>query len=153
MDTSMEPIASWWLKSKITSSLEDWIMPQLAKGGKWVFGWSVVGQARELSIPPEAWLEYGFRNQEIILFTRGSQRSGGFGIGKQDKLLGSPIQTRVLAQTTVHEQGKVFLPQDVEANLGDRLLVVRGSGLALSFLARGPIYEEALKHPEIEKFS
>ena len=125
-------------------------MPQLAKGGKWVFGWSVVGQGRELSIPPEAWLEYGFRNKEVVLFTRGSQRSGGFGIGKQDKLLGSPIQTRVLAQAIVHEQGKVLLPQDVEANPGDRLLVVRGSGLALGFLARGPIYEEALKHPELE---
>jgi hypothetical protein len=127
-------------------------MPQLAKGGKWVFGWSVVGQGRELSIPPEAWLEYGFRNQEVVLFTRGSQRSGGFGIGKRDKLLSSPIQTRVLAQAIVHKQGKVLLPQNVEANPGDRLLVVRGSGLALGFLARGPIYEEALKHPELETF-
>ncbi len=127
-------------------------MPQLAKGGKWVFGWSVVGQGRELSIPPEAWLEYGFSNQEVVLFTRSSQSSGGFGIGKQDKLLNSPIQTRILAQATVHEQGKVLLPQDVETNPGDRLLVVRGSGLALSFLARGPIYEEALKHPELETF-
>jgi len=29
-------------------------MPQLAKGGKWVFGWVVLGQNYELSIPPAA---------------------------------------------------------------------------------------------------
>jgi hypothetical protein len=31
--------------------------------------------------------------------------------------------------------------------------VVRGSGLALGFVQRGPIYEEASRHPEIEVFS
>ena len=33
-----------------------------------------------------------------------------------------------------------------------RLLVVRGSGRALGFLARGPIYDQALQHPELETF-
>ena len=36
---------------------------------------------------------------------------------------------------------------------GDRLLAVRGSGRALGFVAQGPIYDEALKHPELEIFS
>ena len=35
---------------------------------------------------------------------------------------------------------------------GERLLAVCGSGFALGFLQRGPIYEEALKHHEIETF-
>jgi hypothetical protein len=33
---------------------------------------------------------------------------------------------------------------------GDRLLVVRGSGRALGFVAQGRIYDEAWKHPELE---
>jgi hypothetical protein len=44
-------------------------------------------------------------------------------------------------------------PWPPPALAGDRLLVVRGSGLALGFLERGPIYEEARRHPDIETFS
>jgi hypothetical protein len=40
---------------------------------------------------------------------------------------------------------------DVEA--GDRLLAVRGSCYGLGFVAQGPIYAEAQKHPELEVFA
>jgi hypothetical protein len=45
------------------------------------------------------------------------------------------------------------LPSALGFQPGERLLVVRGSGLALGFVPRGPIYEEALRHTEIEVFS
>jgi hypothetical protein len=128
-------------------------MPQLAKGGKWVFGWVVVGQDCEIRIPPEAWSEYGFQMQDDILFTRGSRRSGGFGAGRREVLAGSPIRTRALAEGTITKQGRVSLPQTLDVQPGERLLAARGSGLALGFLQRGPIYEEALKHPELEVFN
>ena len=44
------------------------------------------------------------------------------------------------------------MPPEVGVKPGDRLLAVRGSRYGLSFVARGPIYEEALKHPELEVF-
>jgi len=44
------------------------------------------------------------------------------------------------------------MPPLVRVEPGGRLLAVRGSGRALGFLARGPIYEEALAHPELETF-
>jgi len=53
-------------------------MPQLVKGGKWVFGWTVVSSAGEVRIPPEAYAEYGFpsatgfQNGERLLVVRGS---------------------------------------------------------------------------------
>ena len=128
-------------------------MPQLAKGGKWVFGWVIVGQGREIRIPPEAWLEYGFQVQDDILFTRGSRRSGGFGVGRREVLARSPILSRTWAEGTITRQGMIFLPQSVDVHPGERLLVARGSGLALGFLQRGPIYEEALKHPKLEEFN
>jgi hypothetical protein len=51
-------------------------MPQLVKGGKWVFGWVAVGLKGELMIPPEAWREYGFRIGDEVTFLPGSRSSG-----------------------------------------------------------------------------
>lgn len=47
---------------------------------------------------------------------------------------------------------KVVAPS-VGVRPGDRLLAVRGSGWALGFLTQGPIFDEALQHPELETFS
>jgi bifunctional DNA-binding transcriptional regulator/antitoxin component of YhaV-PrlF toxin-antitoxin module len=33
-----------------------------------------------MTIPPEARREYGFRVGDVLLFLRGSRRSGGFGV-------------------------------------------------------------------------
>jgi len=129
-------------------------MPQLAKGGKWVFGWCVVGPDRKIRIPPQAYTEYGFQAGETVIIIRGSQRSGGFGVGRQSRLAQAQIsfRSRFIGQARVGEHGQLALPPHVSVQPGERLLAVRGSGLALGFLQRGPIYEEALKHPEMEIF-
>ena len=129
-------------------------MPQLVKGGKWVFGWVVVGGHREITVPPEAYAEYGFRAGEPVFFLHGSRRSGGFSIGRLAKLEQSqvPIRQRAFAQGEIGAGGQIDLPSEACVQAGDRLLAVRGSGLALGFLTQGPIYEEAVKHPEIETF-
>jgi hypothetical protein len=41
---------------------------------------------------------------------------------------------------------------EVGVKPGDKLLTVRGSRYGLGFIAKGPIYEEALEHPELEYF-
>jgi hypothetical protein len=61
--------------------------------------------------------------------------------------------SRVLGQACLNQDGSVTLPPGIEAEPGDRLLAVRGSRLALGFVAQGPIYEEALKHPELPELS
>ena len=126
-------------------------MPQLAKGGKWAFGWVVVGKRRNITIPPEAYHEYGFQTGDEVIFLRGSKRSGGFSIGRVAKI--PPLfEKRILARGRVARQGRVILPPETGVQPGDRLLAVRGSGLALGLSAQGPIYELALKHPELEVF-
>jgi len=140
------------VKKRDQSQQENSNMPQLAKGGKWVFGWVVVAPGGEMCLPPEADAEYGFQPGEIVFFMKGSQRSGGFGLGKSTVLSAAPILPRKLAQGIVTAARTVNLPPEVVIQPGERLLVVRGSGLALGFLQRGPIYEEALKHPELEIF-
>ena len=130
-------------------------MPQLAKGGKWVFGWCVVGPDCEIQIPSQAYAEYGFLAGETVIIVRGSQRSGGFGIWRQDVLAQAQIslQLRCLGRARIGEEGRVTLSQEAGVQPGERLLAARGSGLALGFLQRGPIYEEAMEHAEVEIFA
>ena len=50
-------------------------MPQLEKGGKWVFGWVIVNQDLIFQVPPVAYDEYGFMTDQELAFTKGSHRS------------------------------------------------------------------------------
>jgi len=126
-------------------------MPRLAKGGKWVYGWVVVTARGEITIPPAAQNEYGFRVGDELILVLGSQRSGGFGLGAPARMA-TYLGTRALGCSRIDEGGHVLLPPGLGVQPGDRLVVVKGSGHALGFIARGPIYEVALQHPEIETF-
>ncbi|MBN1120909.1 MAG: hypothetical protein JXJ17_07505 [Anaerolineae bacterium] len=130
-------------------------MPQLVKGGKWVFGWTIVNPSRLITIPPAAWIEYGFQVGDKIAFLKGSKTSGGFAIGRMVVLTqkSTPIIDHALAHAEIAEAGRIALPPTINVHTGDRLLVVRGSGLALGFLIKGPIIDEAINHPEIETFT
>jgi hypothetical protein len=130
-------------------------MPQLVKGGKWVFGWVVVGPDREIRIPPEAYAEYGYQAGEEVVFLAGSRTSGGFSIGRPERLAHSkiPLEKRAFARGRIGDGGRVVLPPETGAEPGQRLLAGRGSGLALGFLRYGPIFEEALRHNELQVFA
>ena len=129
-------------------------MPRLVRGGKWVFGWVVVGPVGQLTIPPAAWVEYGFRVGDEVTFLPSSRRSGGFGLTHSRLLAGmpGPLRMRALARGRVETMGRVVMPSVVGLNPGDRLLVVRGSSRSLGFVARGPIFDEAVNHPELACF-
>ena len=132
-------------------------MPRLVKGAKWTFGWVVVGPDRQIAVPPEAWREYGFQAGDEAIFTPGSLKSGGFGISTpalmaeaSGKIGGAGL--RELGQSRFGD-GRVAAPPEVDVKPGHRLLTVRGSRYGLGFVARGPIYKEALEHPELEVFA
>ena len=127
-------------------------MPQLVKGGKWVFGWCVVNDAMQIQIPPAAYQEYEFQNGETALFIKGSKKSGGFGIARQPVVAAMPFFARIFSQGGIGENGIIKIPKMIECQPGDKFLAVRGSGVALGFVQYGPIFEEALKHDEIESF-
>ncbi|MBN1812571.1 MAG: hypothetical protein JXA14_12100 [Anaerolineae bacterium] len=131
-------------------------MPRLVKGAKWTFGWVIVGPEREIVIPPEAWDEYGFRAGDEAIFAPGSRKSGGFGVSTSALMAEAGGK---MGDAGLHElgrdrfgNGRVAVPPEVNVKPGDRLLTVRGSRYGLGFIARGPIYKEALKHPELEVF-
>ncbi len=154
-------------------------MPQLVKGGKHTYGWSIVSEAGKIAVPQEAMHEYGFREYDKVILMSGSRRSGGFALSTPALLAGSPL-SRVLdgfsrlrtfqmrqatvvkaggrsyCWTTIEEGGYITLPLDTLREYqilpGDRLLTVRGSSLALGFAVKGPIVDEAVTHPELEVF-
>jgi hypothetical protein len=130
-------------------------MHQLVKGGKWIFGWAIVGPNGEIPIPPEAFSEYAYQFGETILFFKGSQTSGGFSMGRPERIAQSKIdlQMRAIGEGVIDQFRQVIQPPDLGLKPGDRLLVGRGSGLALGFWQRGPIYQEALQHSEVQIFS
>lgn len=130
-------------------------MPQLAKGGKWVFGWTEVGGRRQIIIPREAYLEYGFQPGEKVWFLAGSRSSGGFGVFREARKSQTaiPLERRAVAEGIVGQDERLALPPETGVKPGEKLLVVRGSGRALGFLRRGPIVIEARRHPGLETFS
>jgi hypothetical protein len=154
-------------------------MPQLVKGAKHVFGWSKVSKDGRIRIPPEAFAEYKLAGSEMVILMSGSKRSGGFGLTTVDKLRNSDIGrileefpqlasysipegeplskgSRTYCWIRLSSEGRFTVPPDTlrvyGIEPGQKVLVARGSGLALGFPSRGPIIEEAKKHPELEVF-
>lgn len=67
-------------------------MPQLNKGGKFVFGLSVIRPDLTIHIPPQALLEYGAtRDGKVIIFT-GSKITGVFCITTYSLLSNSKLK-------------------------------------------------------------
>ncbi|MBN2399672.1 MAG: hypothetical protein JXI33_04955 [Candidatus Aminicenantes bacterium] len=154
-------------------------MPQLVKGGKHVFGWSRVGLTGCIVVPPAAWDEYGLKQSAKMILMPGSRTSGGFGLAAPESLGRSPLAAVVAAPNGLWNfqvpegvsvefsgrpyawitlgDGSLRVPPPALAKfgieVGSRLLVVRGSGRALGFAVRGPIVEEAGKHPDLEIFA
>ncbi len=131
-------------------------MPRWVKGAKETFGWVVVEADRMMFIHPDAWERYGFQAEEQAIFIPGSRKSGGFGLTnrKLSKGFSFPLdENRIWGYGWFGLNRGVRIPEYIPVNPGDRLLTVFGSGYALGFIARGPIYTEALKHPELEVFT
>jgi hypothetical protein len=153
-------------------------MPQLVKGGKHTYGWSCVGGTGRIILPPEAVEDYHLQESERLFLVPGSRTSGGFGLATQDLLDRSPLGNVLDAHPELKEfqvpEGEVIVsrgkaygwvqlrnggveipPRTLKhygIKVGNKILAIRGSGLAIGFAVRGPIVEEALKHDELELF-
>ncbi|MFZ6031163.1 MAG: hypothetical protein ACOYYS_25930 [Chloroflexota bacterium] len=154
-------------------------MPQIAKGGKYIFGWSPVSRHGSIQIPPEARDEYGLIPGGKVLLTSGSQATGGFTVTTRSLLQASALASildscpdlaeyRLDEGQTVRYKGrsycwagfspdgrlqlsaKTLAAYDVKE--GDRLLSIRGSNLAFVMGVRGPLIAHANTHPEILVF-
>jgi hypothetical protein len=157
-------------------------MPQLVKGGKYIFGLSQIYEDFQINIPPEALEEYKLKNEEAVILISGSKTSGGFSICSISKLKDSKLSVlldllqfndhkgtfRIPENEVVHFKRRIVCRIRLEKNgsfylchklveylrLGNcrKIVVARGSGLGLGFISKGPIFNEALKHHELRLF-
>jgi bifunctional DNA-binding transcriptional regulator/antitoxin component of YhaV-PrlF toxin-antitoxin module len=154
-------------------------MPRLVKGGKYVYGWSEVDGNGRIVVPSEALEEYGFKDADKVIVMPASKRSGGFALTTPSLLRnsrlavileGAPrlaefrlregetvtVGARTYCWVKLNRNGEFVVPAETlkayGVNLGDRLLVGRGSGLALAFITKGPIVAEAKKHSGLAVF-
>lgn len=155
-------------------------MPQLNKGGKFVFGLSVIKPDLTIRIPPQTLLEYdALRDGKIIIFT-GSKITGGFCVTTYSLLSDSklshlleecpalkdcqisegelvPYKGRKYAWLHIDKSGVIRLPQSTLEALGLQrgmeLLSIRSSNIAFTMGAKGPLLEKAYHFQgEIEKY-
>lgn len=151
-------------------------MPQLVKGGKYIFGWSKVRENGKIIIPKDAYFEYKFNEDKKGILMSGSKSSGGFGLTSKRLIKNSQIgkilnkfpeivnyqleegkvlkiKERFFCWITIYKDKSIVVPESTlksfKIKINNNLLVGRGSGFALGFIAEGPIYEEAKNHPEI----
>ena len=156
-------------------------MPQLNKGGKYVFGWAVIGAEGTIHFPTMALSEYNLTSEpEIIIFT-GSKITGGFCVTNQRMLASSklkhniddlpgltgehsgsagqfiPYKGRSYAWLPLSKEGTVQLPPKtlkfLNLKAGDRLMSIRSSDIAFTMGAKGPLIEKGMNYPgQIEVF-
>lgn len=155
-------------------------MPQLNKGGKFVFGLSVVRDDLTIHIPPQALSEYNAtQDGKVIIFT-GSKITGGFCVTTYSLLSSSKLKHiledcpalrdgllstgefiqykgRKYAWLGIDSTGVIKLPQStlevLELQSGMELLSIRSSDIAFTMGANGPLLEKAHNfHGEIERY-
>jgi len=154
-------------------------MPRLVKGGKYVYGWSEVSREGRVAVPDEALADYSLKPPCKVILLSGSRRSGGFALTTPSLLKNSRLSVildreprlaefqlregetvtvgaRTYCWVKLNSKGEFVVPaetlKEYGVNLGDRLLVGRGSGLALAFIVKGPIVAEARRHSGLAVF-
>ena len=154
-------------------------MPQISKGGKYIFGWSKIRKNGGVLIPDEAVQEYRLGPREKVILVSGSKASGGFVVAKKVLLEHSEISNVLeknpdLAQFQMDEgevvkfkgrlycwvglrgKGLIVLPahtrEAFNVKSGDALLSIRGSNIAFVMGVKGPIIEKAREHLEIDVY-
>ncbi len=145
-------------------------VPQIAKGGKFIFGKSLVRENFSIHLPPQAIREYQITAEgKVYLFT-GSKSTGGFCVTRKGLLYPSkignileqtpdllnyelpqgsfvPYKGRFYCWIEISPDGVLRLPAQTAALLqidqGIELLSIRSSNIAFTMGAKGPLITKA----------
>lgn len=151
-------------------------MPQISKGGKFVFGKSLIRDGFLIYLPPQAVTEYTIAAEgKIYLFT-GSKTTGGFCVTRKGLLYPSkignilkdtpallnyelpegefvPYKGRFYCWINISPDGMIALPVQTAAFMqlttGTELLSIRSSNITFTMGAKGPLLESARNYQGI----
>ena len=144
-------------------------MPQMNKGGKYIFGWSVIRENGEITFPVTAVEEYKLQGENFVYIVSGSKQTGGFCVMPEPLLSRSKLQhilkeNQTLADRNLQEgelisyKGRKYgwltlknsvvrlsdsLMQTLDIKAGDKLLVIRSSDIAFTLGVRGTLIQKA----------
>lgn len=151
-------------------------MIQLTYRNTKVFGWSKF-KNKKIVVPAEANEMFNFSKHDSLILFSGNTTSGGFILSSEEQIKNSPLKNIILKgendlnnlDTDIiqyknrtffivpfdKETRTVLLPErainEFELNEEDELVATKGSEIACVFVAKGPIYEEALNNDKISK--
>lgn len=143
-------------------------MPQLNKGGKYVFGLSIIGNQNGIQIPEQALSEYNIAKKgKVIIFT-GAKATGGFCVTNHTLLSNSKLKHilddcpllascnleegsfiqykgRSYSWLTISPSGVIRLPnyamEYLNLSAGDTLMCIKSSNIAFTMGAKGPLMD------------
>lgn len=144
-------------------------MPQMNKGGKYIFGWSVIRENGEITFLVTAVEEYKLQGENFVYIVSGSKQTGGFCVMPEPLLSRSKLQhilkeNQTLADRNLQEgelisyKGRKYgwltlkngvvrlsdsLMQTLDIKAGDKLLVIRSSDIAFTLGVRGTLIQKA----------
>lgn len=143
-------------------------MPQLAKGGKFVYGLSLINDNLTINVPPQAADEYKIVSEGKVYLSSGSKITGGFIVSRKGLLYDSQIgnilkenpklcnyglkmgeairyKGRFYCWTNISEDGAITLTENIlkqfEIKRGMKLMSIRSSDIAFTMGAKGPLLE------------
>lgn len=145
-------------------------MPQMSKGGKFIFGKSLIRNDLTIHLPPQALTEYNATvGGKVYLFT-GSKVTGGFCVTRKGLLEPSklghiltdnpallnyrttegefvPYKGRSYCWVNISENGVIQLTHEMmnflDLKINMQLLSIRSSDIAFTMGAKGPLLEKS----------
>lgn len=148
-------------------------MPQMNKGGKFIFGKSIIRDGGVLYFPKQAICEYDITTEGKVYLITGSKSTGGFSVTRKGLLEVSKLghiltdnpelrdytlpsgnfikfKGRAYAWTDISKDGKIALTKEMlsllKITIGMKLLSIRSSDIAFTMGAYGRLIEESMKH-------
>ena len=148
-------------------------MPQMNKGGKFIFGMSLLRENGTLFLPTQAIREYQITREGKVYLFNGSKETGGFCVTRQGLLLPSRLghileelpqllhyasqpgdflryKGRWYGWTEITEDGRIAFSKTTMDFLnlrpGMELLSIRSSDIAFTMGAKGPLLERAARY-------
>lgn len=145
-------------------------MPQMNKGGKFIFGKSLVRDDLSVHLPAQAISEYDITSEKKVYLISGSKITGGFVVTRKGLLYPSKIgnilkdtpelceyeleqgqfvkyKGRLYCWVYISDDGVIQLTNNMleilHISIGMELLSIRSSDIAFAMGAKGPLLEKA----------
>lgn len=83
-------------------------MPQLVKGGKYVYGWTSIQNDGHIRIPDEAYDDYHFKENGKIILISGSRISGGFSTNPIEAIEASEMGPKIFDSIGFIKESRLF---------------------------------------------